>query len=283
MPPSGRSSSPPRTSSRRPPTVCDNPDFLLTYQKKDDEFVSSVTGRQVSYFCGKCHADIKEKHLGSPHGANGDPTCLYCHAQHEGKLTHLIAHPTPDIIDTRSRAEGGRCSPCHRAATMVKTVARIKKILIDTEKGLATSVQQYHQLEKWGYRNLELEKLNLHAKETQSKLLPRYSTASTCARSTTSPERFNRWLITQATYDLVARLRQVQQQQTLVGIGAVVLLLVFAGLLVYYKWEAPGAPRVGRFLERDEIERWASSKTVRSKKPGLNRSKYRLIVCSVAT
>ena len=82
-----------------------NAEFLLMHQK-DQRFVSAARGRSVSYFCGKCHADIKEKHLGSPHGDFGDPTCLYCH----GQGSHKITDPTPALIDTRSRAEGGRCT-----------------------------------------------------------------------------------------------------------------------------------------------------------------------------
>jgi hypothetical protein len=83
-----------------------NPEFLVLHDT-GREFVSSVRGRSVSYFCGMCHDEIKEKHLGSPHGKFGDPTCLYCH----GQGSHKIEEPTLQIIDTRSRAEGGRCSP----------------------------------------------------------------------------------------------------------------------------------------------------------------------------
>ena len=41
-----------------------DPEFSFMH-RPDELFVSTTRGRSVSYFCGKCHADIKEKHLGS--------------------------------------------------------------------------------------------------------------------------------------------------------------------------------------------------------------------------
>src|SRR3990172_1946695 len=83
-------------------------EFFLIQQSKD-QFTSAVRGRSVSYYCGKCHSTIKEKHLGSPHGDLGNPTCLYCH----GTGSHTIQKADPNIIDTRPRSEGGRCAVCH--------------------------------------------------------------------------------------------------------------------------------------------------------------------------
>lgn len=206
-----------------------NAEFLTLPQEK--EFVSTVRGRSISYFCGKCHAKIKEEHLGSAHGEFGNPSCLYCHDQG----SHRITHPTAQaIIDTRSRTENGRCSPCHRAGTM-QTVTRIRSLLIDTEEQIKTSGEQYAQLEKWGYRNLELEKLHHHAKDVRSALRQTFHSFNLRDISNYVGEIQGAVERTNATYDLVDRLRQTQRRQTAIGLAAVGVLLGFSGLLVYYK------------------------------------------------
>ena len=207
-----------------------NPEFLLI--NREGEMATPARGRSISYFCGKCHAQIKEHHLGSPHGEFGDPTCLYCHT--EGTQTHLIKHPSPEIIDTRTRAEGGRCSPCHRAATMV-TVARIHTIMVDSEEQIKTTEKLYKDLEADGYRNLELEKLTHHAREVRSGLRQAFHSFNLRDISNYATEIQGVSDRTVATYELVQKLRQTQRQQTIIGACAVVLLLSLAGFLVYYK------------------------------------------------
>ncbi|MCC6907707.1 MAG: hypothetical protein IT430_07190 [Phycisphaerales bacterium] len=204
-------------------------DFLVTYLN-ESEFVSQTRGRAVSYFCGKCHADIKEKHLGSPHGDFGDPTCLYCH----GQGSHKITQPSPEIIDTRSRAEGGRCSPCHRAATM-ESVKRIKEILIETEAQVAKSTDLSGDLTTWGYRNLSLEQAQQNAAEVNSRLRQVFHSFNMRDINNFAAEIGDGVDRIQATHELIERLREQQRQQTKVGSAAVVLLLAFSGLLVYYK------------------------------------------------
>ncbi len=205
-----------------------NPEFLL--MKSGNEFASAPRGRSVSYFCGRCHARIKEQHLGSPHGEFGDPSCLFCH----GQGSHKITHPTADIIDTRQRSEGGRCSPCHRSGTM-QSVARIKTLLIDTEEQIKTSGQLYKQLEEWGYRSLELEKLHHHANEVRSQQRQIFHSFNLRDINNFAAEIQGSVERTTATFELVQRLRATQRQQTRMGLIAVTLLLTFAGLLVYYK------------------------------------------------
>lgn len=206
-----------------------NTDFLITYLN-EREFVSETRGRAVSYFCGKCHSDIKEKHLGSPHGDFGDPTCLYCH----GQGSHKITQPSPDIIDTRSRAEGGRCSPCHRATTM-EAVKRIKEILIKTEDQVKLSTALSADLTKWEYRNLSLEDAQKNAAEVNSQLrqvFHSFNMREINNFATAISDGVDR---IQETHDLVERLREQQREQTMVGLAAVLLLLIFSGLMVYYK------------------------------------------------
>lgn len=149
---------------KRASHVTRDPDFLLPFQTQQD-VVSVARGRAVSYFCGKCHDEIKEKHLGSPHGDFGDPTCLFCH----GGGSHRIEPASVDLIDIRGRDEKGRCSRCHKATTM-ESVARIKKLLVETEERVKVSGEKYSLLEEGGYHNLELEELAHHTDEVYSKL-----------------------------------------------------------------------------------------------------------------
>ena len=206
-----------------------NTDFLITYLN-EREFVSETRGRAVSYFCGKCHADIKEKHLGSPHGDFGDPTCLYCH----GQGSHKITQPSPDIIDTRSRDEGGRCSPCHRATTM-EAVKRIKDILIKTEEQVNLSTTLSTDLSEWGYRNLSLEQAQHNAAEVNSRLRQVFHSFNMREINNFAMEISDGVDRIQETHGLVEHLRNQQRVQTVVGLAAVALLLIFSGLLVYYK------------------------------------------------
>jgi len=61
-----------------------NPEFLAL-QAAEGRFVGRARGRSVSYLCGRCHQEIMEKHLGSPHGNFGDPSCLFCHGRRKNR------------------------------------------------------------------------------------------------------------------------------------------------------------------------------------------------------
>ena len=193
-------------------------------------FTSAVRGRSVSYFCGKCHAQIKEKHLGSPHGDMGNPTCLYCH----GKGSHAIQPPTLDIIDPRSKSEGGQCAVCHRAATM-EAVATIKAMLSKTQKNLETADEQEKWLTAQGYKNLALQKLSGQSKESLSRLRQTFhSFNQRDISSLTSAIDDNTDLI-QQTYDMIVDLEKAQKRQALIGGSATAFLLLFVALLLYYR------------------------------------------------
>jgi hypothetical protein len=229
-----------------------SPEFLLLHQ--DRNFVAAARGRSVSYFCGKCHAKIKEQHLGSPHGEFGDPTCLYCH----GGGSHGIGRATAEIIDVRPRSDGGKCSPCHRAGTM-EAVGRIKATLIETEAQIKTSGELYARLESSGYHNLELEKLHHHAKEVRSQLRQIFHSFNMREINNFAGEIQSTVDRTSATFELVERLRQTQRRQAAVGSMSVLLLLSFAGLLLYYKKsflerEAPHHSQESNLIESCERE-----------------------------
>jgi hypothetical protein len=206
-----------------------DPEFLFVHGA-DSQFVAATRGRSVSYFCGKCHADIKEKHLGSPHGEFGDPSCLYCH----GGGSHLITSPTLDVIDTRGRAEGGRCSPCHLASTM-ETVVRIKDLLQATEERIEVGGRLYAELQDSGYHSLELERLHEDVAVVRSRLRQLFHSFNMREISNFAGEIQATVERTDATFEMVAALRSAQRRQTLVGGLVTVMLLLFAGLLVYYR------------------------------------------------
>ena len=171
-----------------------------------------------------------EKHLGSPHGDFGAPSCLYCH----GQRSHAIQQAAIDLIDTRSRTETGRCAPCHQASTM-KVVADIKKVLQTTAERIDSSAERFAELEQMGYRNLALREMHHHTEETHSRLRRVFHSfnmreINELARSIGSVAKQ-----TDYAYELVYALHRARRSQTFVGLAAVVFLLLFAGALVYYK------------------------------------------------
>jgi len=206
-----------------------DPEFLFM-QATDTGFVSKARGRNVSYFCGKCHAHIMEKHLGSPHGKFGDPTCLYCH----GQGSHMIVDPDVEIIDTRGRAERGRCSPCHLAGSM-ETVKQIKEMLIETEQQIESTGTLHDDLADWGYQSLELAELHDQARVTRSRLRQTFHSFNLLEISNFAGEIRDTAERTEATHELIGNLRTAQRRQARDGGIAIVLLLAFAGLLVYYR------------------------------------------------
>ncbi len=206
-----------------------NPEFLML-RGNEGRFVSRARGRSISYFCGRCHTEVMEKHLGSPHGNFGDPSCLFCH----GQGSHAIRHANLELIDPRPRTEGGRCSPCHQESTM-KVVADIKELLGKTAERIDSSAQTFAGLEGLGYRNLALGEMHHHTAETHSRLRRVFHSfnlreINELARSIESVAQQ-----TDYAHDLVAALHRAKRTQALVGLCAVVFLLGFAALLVYYK------------------------------------------------
>ena len=198
--------------------------------RTDSLFTSAARGRSVSYFCGKCHSNIKEKHLGSPHGDLGSPTCLYCH----GMGSHAIQESTAQIIDVRSRREGGRCAVCHRAATM-ETVSKIFQIMVNTQSQLENSSKLYGWLEEHGYKNLAMEKMYHHSRETLSQLRQTFHSFNMREINEFASSIGANADLTQETYNLVESLGTVKARQAKLGISSVLFLLCFAGLLLIYR------------------------------------------------
>jgi len=203
---------------------------LSLVNRPDEQFTSAVRGRSVSYFCGKCHSMIKEKHLGSPHGDLGNPTCLYCH----GQGSHAIAESRVDIIDLRPHSQGGRCAVCHRAATM-ETVSQVRNVLVNAEAQLKTASEQYSQLEALGYRNLAMKKMYGHSRETLSQLRQSFHSFNMREINEAASTIKTNAQLTQETCDMVQALEVAKGHQASIGIMAVLFLLSFAGLLLSYR------------------------------------------------
>ncbi len=204
-------------------------DFLLI-SRTDSPFTSAARGRSVSYFCGKCHSDIKEKHLGSPHGDLGSPTCLYCH----GMGSHAIQESDPNIIDIRSRREGGRCAVCHQAATM-ETVSNIYHIMVNAQLQLQNSAELYTWLEEHGYKNLAMEKMYHHSRETLSQLRQTFHSFNMREINEFAASIGANADLTQETRNLIASLEIAKVRQTRLGVLSVLFMLSFAGLLLIYR------------------------------------------------
>jgi len=204
-------------------------EFLLV-PRTQSLFTSAVRGRAVSYFCGKCHSNIKEKHLGSPHGELGNPTCLYCH----GRGSHAITESSPDIIDVRSRREGGRCAVCHRAATM-EAVSNIHHIMVNAQSQLENSSKLYDWLEAHGYKNLAMEKMYHNSRETLSQLRQTFHSFNMREINEFASSIGTNAELTQETYNMIESLSLAKSQQAKLTILSVLFLLSFAGLLLIYR------------------------------------------------
>jgi hypothetical protein len=203
---------------------------LSLVSRPDEQFTSAVRGRSVSYFCGKCHSLIKEKHLGSPHGNLGNPTCLYCH----GQGSHAIQEAHVDIIDLKSHKQGGRCAVCHRAATM-ETVGQIHGVLVNAEAQLKTASEQYGRLETYGYKNLAMKKMYGHSRETLSQLRQSFHSFNMREINEAASTIKTHAQLTQETYDMIQALEVAKGRQAFIGVLAVLFLLSFAALLLSYR------------------------------------------------
>jgi hypothetical protein len=203
---------------------------LSLVSRPDEQFTSTARGRNVSYFCGKCHSLIKEKHLGSPHGDLGNPTCLYCH----GQGSHAIAEARVDIIDRRPHSQGGRCAVCHRAATM-ETVSQVYNTLVKAETQLKDAAELYDRLETYGYRNLAMKKMYGHSRETLSQLRQSFHSFNMREINEAASTIKTSADLTQETYNMIQALEVAKGRQAFVGILAVLFLLSFAGLLLSYR------------------------------------------------
>ena len=117
----------------------------------------------------------------------------------------------------------------------MKAVGQIKEALAKTTDRIDASAEIFSKLEELGYRNLALGEAHHHTADTHSHLRRVFHSfnmreINELARSIEGVAQQ-----TDAAYDLVQAERQARRNQTGVGLTAVVFLLAFAGLLLYYK------------------------------------------------
>lgn len=89
------------------------------------QFIGRPRLREHPYMCGKCHAEIRDKHVGSVHGANGLPHCVSCHG------AHAVSPPDPTQIINEAE-----CSKCHtydKAATAQEMLKKANGLLAQLE------------------------------------------------------------------------------------------------------------------------------------------------------
>ena len=192
--------------------------------------VSTSRIRGIAYVCADCHTRSAEKHLGSPHGSFGAPSCLFCH----GNGSHAIPVATIDILDTRPREELGRCSPCHKPNTMT-VVARIREALEQTVRMAEAAAAQFEDLKRMGYRNLALAEMHDHVDEIKTALGEELHGSDIRAISELARSVKNLAKRTAYDHDLVLALQEARQRQTRVALGAAGLLLLLACMLVAYR------------------------------------------------
>ncbi len=192
--------------------------------------ISTSRSRGIAYICASCHPEATEKHLGSPHGSFGAPSCLFCH----GDGTHAIPPVTIDIIDTRPRAELGRCSPCHKPGTM-NVVSHIRETLEESARLIEASGVQFAELQQMGYRNLALGEMHRHIDEFLSSL--RRVVHGSNIREIDELARSIKHVAKHTAYahELVKALNDARRRQTKIAIATAGLLLVLAGMLVVYR------------------------------------------------
>lgn len=192
--------------------------------------VSMSRIRGIAYVCADCHTRAAEKHLGSPHGSFGAPSCLFCH----GDGSHAIPLATMEILDPRPREELGRCSPCHKPTTM-NVVAQIRKTLEQTAEFIEAATAQFQDLQKMGYRNLALAEMHAHIDEIQTGLREVLHGSDIRAINELAGSIKNLAKRTAYDYELVRALQDARRRQTVIAFGAVGLLLLLVFMLVLYR------------------------------------------------
>lgn len=68
---------------------------------KENHFYAAPREGETASFCGKCHQEISQDFINSPHGMSGEPTCKDCHG------SHTIHRISIEIINPE------KCSVCH--------------------------------------------------------------------------------------------------------------------------------------------------------------------------
>lgn len=174
---------------------------------------------KVSYFCGQCHVAIMEKHLGSPHGENVNPTCIFCHGHHR------VEAPTTSII------KPGRCTACHD----FQNAGQVRDILERTESTIAELEELAGVLETYHYRNLALDEMHHHSQSTITQLRVAFHSFNLGEVTNFASQLEAVLEQTRRTLEVVQDKEAARKVQVRIGVVVAAFVLLFAVLLMQYK------------------------------------------------
>ncbi len=89
------------------------------------DFVARPRLREVSHFCGECHHEARDRHLGSVHGAQGLPHCITCHG------SHGVRRADPVQIITEAACD--KCHDYEPARKVRETLTKARALLGDLD------------------------------------------------------------------------------------------------------------------------------------------------------
>lgn len=145
--------------------------------------------------------------------------------------SHAIGESTPEIIDAGSCREGGRWAVCHQAATM-ETVSNIYPIMVNAQLQLKNSAKLYDWLETHGYKDVAMEKMYHHSRETLSQLRQTFHSFNMREINEFAGSIGANADLTQETYTMVESPEIAKARQAKLGISSVLFLWIFGALLV---------------------------------------------------
>jgi hypothetical protein len=160
-----------------------------------------------------------EKHLGSPHGENVNPTCVFCHGHHR------VEAPATSII------QPGRCTACHD----FKNAEQIRDILERTERTIGELEELAVVLEKYHYKNLALEEMHHHSRSTITQLRVAFHSFNLGDVTNFSSQLEAVLAQTHRTLEVVRDKEGARRVQTRIGVVIAAFVLLFAALLMQYK------------------------------------------------
>ncbi len=122
-----------------------NPKDEETAMSEEFGFIGIPKYEEVTSFCGKCHAGVKENYLKSAHGKAlpVGPNCVTCHTAHSQKKAGLFLI-TPEL-----------CSTCHD----FEKAEKIKFALMNTENTISNLYKRIENLWTEGFNVEDLNKL----------------------------------------------------------------------------------------------------------------------------
>ncbi len=120
---------------------------------------------------------------------------------------------------------------CHQAATM-ETVSNIYPIMVNAQLQLKNSAKLYDWLETHGYKDVAMEKMYHHSRETLSQLRQTFHSFNMREINEFAGSIGANADLTQETYTMVESPEIAKARQAKLGISSVLFLWIFGALLV---------------------------------------------------